>query len=199
MRTCTKCGQMKVDDEFHYRRSGKRESWCKACKNARARSMYGIENVVDVHAPETFVRITADGYRRVRVSGVEVLEHHLVWVIANGPIPPGNHVHHVNGDRQDNRLENLRVMDKPKHMRHHRIEERTERIGDVPDGMKWCNRCKTIKPIDEFPLNKADSSCGHNYFCFDCNRKYQREYYHAKTKPRFIHEGKMKDPNAATT
>lgn len=198
MRTCTKCGQMKGDDEF-YLGNGRVESQCKACKNAYARSRYGIENVVDVHAHETFFRITADGYMRVRISGIEVLEHHLVWVRANGSIPPGKHVHHVNGDRQDNRLENLRVMDKRDHVRHHRIEERTERIGDVPDGMKWCNRCKTIKPIDEFPLNRADPSCGRQYWCFPCFRDYQRAYYHAKTKPRFIREGRMKDPNAATT
>ena len=35
------------------------------------------------------------------------LEHRIVWEKAYGPIPDGMHIHHKNGVRDDNRLENL--------------------------------------------------------------------------------------------
>lgn len=38
------------------------------------------------------------------------LEHRLVWEFHNGPIPSGMEIDHINRDRSDNRLENLRVV-----------------------------------------------------------------------------------------
>jgi len=36
-------------------------------------------------------------------------EHRLVWEKHNGPIPEGMDIDHINGDRRDNRIENLRL------------------------------------------------------------------------------------------
>ena len=37
-------------------------------------------------------------------------EHRRVWEGANGPIPDGYEMHHVNGDTLDNRIENLQCL-----------------------------------------------------------------------------------------
>lgn len=51
-----------------------------------------------------YVRIkTAHGLRRWPT------EHRVVWEAANGPIPTGATLHHINENKTDNRLENLRL------------------------------------------------------------------------------------------
>lgn len=48
-----------------------------------------------------------------------VLQHRRIWFDANGPIPDGAVVHHINGNKTDNRLENLELCDRSSHMKEH--------------------------------------------------------------------------------
>jgi hypothetical protein len=49
--------------------------------------------------------------RMVREDGEKttIRMHRLVWELVNGPIPEGMDVDHINNDRLDNRIENLRL------------------------------------------------------------------------------------------
>lgn len=65
----------------------------------------------------------ADGYVELRIDGQKVLEHRYVWEQAHGPIPSHIHIHHANGDKADNRLENLVATDARGHRHRQRMVE----------------------------------------------------------------------------
>jgi endogenous inhibitor of DNA gyrase (YacG/DUF329 family) len=47
------------------------------------------------------------------------LLHRAVWESVNGSIPDGYHIHHLNGDKSDNRIDNLTLYDGRQHMEYH--------------------------------------------------------------------------------
>ena len=77
-------------------------------------------------APEGATYRASDGYVSVKMPGHAhaksnewALEHIVVWEEANGPLSDGWVVHHKNGVKDDNRLENLEAMSRSDHASHH--------------------------------------------------------------------------------
>jgi hypothetical protein len=50
--------------------------------------------------------LNKNGYRVIRISGKVFLEHRLIWLMHYGKLP--TFIDHINGIRNDNRIENLR-------------------------------------------------------------------------------------------
>ena len=48
------------------------------------------------------------GYKYVGLDGRCVKAHRIVWIMTRGPIPEGKNIDHINGDRGDNRPNNMR-------------------------------------------------------------------------------------------
>jgi hypothetical protein len=50
----------------------------------------------------------------------QILLHRLIWIVANGDIPENIEVNHINGIKDDNRLENLELVTKSEQALHSR-------------------------------------------------------------------------------
>ena len=56
------------------------------------------------------MKVNNRGYVQLTKDGKNWLEHRYVWTQANGEIPKGMHIDHINGNKTDNRLENLQCI-----------------------------------------------------------------------------------------
>ena len=83
--------------------------------------------------------------------------HRIVWEENFGKIPSGLIVHHKNGDKSDNRIENLEIMSRAEHQKLH-------------DPMGWKTRPKNSSLFCIFPDNKPVWSKGL------CRYHYQIKY-----------------------
>ena len=54
--------------------------------------------------------VNSKGYVKLTVDGVQIYAHRVVWIMRNGDIPQGMEIDHINHDRTDNRIENLRLV-----------------------------------------------------------------------------------------
>jgi len=53
-----------------------------------------------------------DGYHSVGINNSLFLTHRIIWEMHNGPIPKGLEVDHIDTDRSNSRIENLRLATK---------------------------------------------------------------------------------------
>ena len=58
----------------------------------------------------------SNGYYR-KTDGNRILMHRFVWESFNGQIPKGYDIHHRDGDRTNNKINNLELMKKDEHAR----------------------------------------------------------------------------------
>lgn len=83
--------------------------WCDG-HYRRWRDRGAVGGLIKARVPKIDGNVRKDGYRWIRVNTREVPEHrHLMELALGRKLLPGETVHHRNGIRTDNRLENLEL------------------------------------------------------------------------------------------
>ena len=86
------------------------------------------------------------GYRILNRNGKAIQEHRLIWKKYHGKIPKDYQIHHKNGNKKDNRIENLQLLNIKDHTRFHNNGFQKGHPDIVGDSKKRfaCKRCKYI-------------------------------------------------------
>jgi hypothetical protein len=80
-----------------------------------------------------------NGYIILRIKGRRIREHRKIWIEHYGEIPKGQIIHHKNGIRTDNRIENLQCLKRDVHryLHHgnHWSEEHKKKVSEKLKGI----------------------------------------------------------------
>ena len=71
--------------------------------------LISVKGVKCKEGDTTSQKVNSSGYLRIMVDGVRYQAHRLAWIYVHGDIPNQMHIDHINRDRADNRICNLRL------------------------------------------------------------------------------------------
>lgn len=111
-------------------------------------------------------KTNAEGYRQVRVGHKTYSEHRIAWLLTYGYLPkfPEFEIDHINGNRSDNRISNLRVVTRSQNQRNAGIPvtNKSGVRGVFWDKVnkKWKASIRNgIKPIHLGSFSTRDEAC----------------------------------------
>lgn len=116
----------------------------------------------------------SSGYRRIKLKNHPVTEHRLVWLYIYGYIP--EQVDHINGNRSDNRLKNLRQATNQQNQQNKRTPSSNNKSGYL--GVSLCKKSKKWKAT--ISINNISITIGY----YDCPQKAHDAYL---TRKRQVH------------
>ena len=79
--------------------------------------------------------IINSGYKRVRFDKTDHLQHRIIWMLYNDVIPENYEIDHIDRDRINNKIENLRLVNSSKNKENsNRVQKRFYPCGVRPSG-----------------------------------------------------------------
>lgn len=97
--------------------------------------------------------ITKNGYRMFcrgsRKNNKKTYEHRIVWEKYYGKIPKGYVIHHIDGNKLNNKIENLQLMLLSEHAKMHAIKNKLgkNRVGNIPPNKTSKDVIQKIKEL----------------------------------------------------
>tara|TARA_R110000868_G_scaffold400521_1_gene675110 strand:- start:341 stop:850 length:510 start_codon:yes stop_codon:yes gene_type:complete len=64
-----------------------------------------------------------NGYLVTSLMNKKYIVHRLIWEMFKGSVPEGKEIDHIDGDRQNNKIENLRIVTRQENMRNSKIRK----------------------------------------------------------------------------
>ncbi len=123
--------------------------------------------------------VNSCGYLLFRVNTKKYRAHRMAWLYVYGANPK-NEIDHINGDKLDNRIENLRDITSMENSRNRTTS--INKFGVV--GLSWCK--KTKKFYSRITIKRKTECLGYYFSMFDaiCARKSAENKYNFRCKQR---------------
>lgn len=119
--------------------------------------------------------------------------HREVWKYHNGEIPPGFHVHHIDGDRANNGIENLALLAGEEHLHEHMSQpERVmvsrlaiEKARDA--ACKWHGSAEGLAYHSALGKENWVKRTVQTYTCSFCGKEFQTKHIYGEGQNHFCH------------
>lgn len=82
--------------------------------------------------------VNTNGYAVIRFYGKDRLAHRLAWIMTHGEIPNGLMIDHINGNKADNRIANLRLVTRAENgFNRHSTQAESGHVGVFRSKDRW--------------------------------------------------------------
>ncbi len=119
--------------------------------------------------------IRGDGYKVIFINGHEILEHrHIYEKHHNVTLKRRQIIHHKDGNRSNNSIDNLELLESQSdHIKHHNTERILikSKLRGEHEGQKYCTCCKIVLNLSDFYKN-PHHRLGYSQYCKQCTKKF---------------------------
>jgi len=135
--------------------------------------LYWLKNVSNKKENSIAGGLVNTGYRRVMIHNKSYAVHRVIWEILKGPILDGYQIDHINHNRADNRIENLRLATNKQNNQNKSVRKDSE---TKIKGVYW--RQDTKKYRAKIKINGKENHLGY----FDTSEEASIAYQEASKK-----------------